>query len=93
MNMNSYSDPKKMSFLLGTMACGVIPKTEGLADARVRQARMHPQSTDGPVLRLRSRRALSPVPRTQFEPTGFPCHGKTPIRSELSIPKPLTIVA
>jgi hypothetical protein len=36
-----------MSFSLWTMACEVIPKAEGLADARVRQARMHPQSTGG----------------------------------------------
>ena len=63
-----------MSFSLWAMACGVLPKAEGLADARVRQARMHPQSTGGPVLGLRSRRALSPVPREQCEPTGFSGH-------------------
>jgi hypothetical protein len=84
MNTTPYSSEKKMSFSLWAMACGVIPKAEGLADARVRQARMHPQSTGGPVLRLRSRRALSPVPPDQFEPTDSSCHFKTQPRPEAS---------
>lgn len=74
MNTIPYWSEKKMSFSLWTMACEVIPKAEGLADARVRQARMHPQSTGGPVLRLRSRRALSPVPQGQVARRGFSCH-------------------
>jgi hypothetical protein len=76
MNTTRYSGGKTMSFSLGTMACGIIPIEEGLADARVRQARMHPQSTGGPVLRLRSRRALSPVPQHQCEPTPSSGHAQ-----------------
>ena len=74
--------PSKRSFSLGTVACEVIPKTEGLADAKVRQARMHPQSTGGPVLGLRSRRALSPVPRPQGKGSGSTGQQKKPFRSE-----------
>ena len=55
-----------MSFPLGTLACGIIPKTKGLAQGDLRQAWMPPQSQDGPVLRLRSRRAVSPGPREQL---------------------------
>jgi hypothetical protein len=65
-----------MSFSLGTMACGVIPKAEGLAHGSVRQARMLPQSTGGAVLGLRSRRALSPGPREELERTRWACHPK-----------------
>ncbi len=55
-----------LSFSLWTMACGLIPELEGLAQARAcAKPRMGPQSTGGTVLRLRSRRALSPVPRQQ----------------------------
>ena len=80
MNTTPYSSERKMSFSLWAMACGVISK--GLADTRVRQARMHPQSTGGPVLRLRSRRALSPVPLKQFELTGSACHCKIQLRGQ-----------
>ena len=55
-----------MSFSHWTLACGIIPKTKSLAQGHLRQAWMHPQSKDGPVLRLRSRRALSPGPREQL---------------------------
>jgi hypothetical protein len=58
---------KRMSFSLWPLACGVTPKTKSLAHSKVRQARMHPQSKDGSVLRLRSRRALSPAPSQQPE--------------------------
>jgi len=63
-----------MSFSLWAMACGVIPKAKGLAHKTVRQARMHPQSTGGPVLRLRSRRAVSPVPQQPHEGRQRACH-------------------
>ena len=42
----------------------------------MRQARMRPQSKGGPVLRLRSRRALSPAPPPPHEPTTPACHLK-----------------
>jgi hypothetical protein len=66
-----------MSFSLWALACRVIPKRKSLAHVSVRQARMHPQSKGGSVLRLRSRRALSPAPPRQHETTLLACHLKT----------------
>jgi hypothetical protein len=84
MNTTAYSRQNKMSFSLCTVSDGLIPKGEGLADTKVRQARMHPPSTGGPVLRLRSRRALSPVPPEQCGPVDLSCHCKTLSRSEVT---------
>jgi hypothetical protein len=64
---------KRMSFPLWTLACGVVPKIKSLAHIEIRQARMHPQSKDGSVLRLRSRRALSPAPSQQHERALWTC--------------------
>jgi len=68
---------QEMSFSLWALACRAIPKTKSLAHINVRQARMHPQSKGGPVLRLHSCRALSPVPQPQHEQTRLSCHSKT----------------
>jgi hypothetical protein len=67
---------KTMSFALWTLACESRPKTESLPE-NLGQARMHPQSKGGSVLRLRSRRALSPAPPQQLEPAALPCQLKT----------------
>ena len=66
-----------LSFSLWTVAGALIPKTKDLAHAGVRQVWMHPPSTGGPVLRLRSRRALSPAPLQEHETTPLACHLKT----------------
>jgi hypothetical protein len=65
MNRNNDSSQRLKSFSHWTSDCAVIPCGEGLAPVGARQARMHPQSEGGPVLRLHSCRALSPVPRQQ----------------------------
>ena len=67
---------KTMSFSHWAMACGVIPKTKSLAQREGSPGRMHSQSKDGPVLRLRSRRALSPAPPDQYERAQLACHLK-----------------
>jgi hypothetical protein len=76
--MNTKTRPmvKTMSFALCTLACESLPKTESLPE-NLGQARMHPQSKDGSVLRLRSRRALSPAPPQQLEPAALTCQLKT----------------
>ena len=67
---------KAMSFSLCTLACESSQKQKAWRNEKVRQARMHPQSKDGSVLRLRSRRALSPAPPDQHERAHFACHLK-----------------
>ena len=56
-----------MSFSLGPLACRIILAEDSRANVNVRPARMRPQSKDDPVLGLRSRRALSPVPRAEIK--------------------------
>jgi len=64
-----------MSLSLWTMACGAIgPRSQSLAHVAAYQARMHPQSTGDPVLRLHSCRALSPESRRQSNRTPTACH-------------------
>ena len=64
-----------MSLSLGTVACGALrPGGNGLAHVTARQARMHPQSTGGPVLRSHSCVALSPGPQRQSTRTSAACH-------------------
>lgn len=64
-----------MSFTLWTVACTGILKTTNPAWTRgPNGAGCTRQSTDGPVLGLRSRRALSPVPQRQCSKTADRCH-------------------
>ena len=77
MNTKKDQSEEPMSFSLWTLAGKVIPKTKGLAHASARQARMLPPSKGGPVLGLRSRRALSPGPPEQAARTELACHLKT----------------
>ena len=64
-----------MTLSLRTVACGAIrPGGNGLAHVTAHQARMHPQSTGGPVLRLHSCRALSPESQRQSTRTSAICH-------------------
>ncbi len=66
-----------MSFTLWTVACtGLAETTNPARTSGPNGAGCAGQSTDGPVLGLRSRRALSPVPRRQCSKTGGPCHGR-----------------
>jgi hypothetical protein len=69
MNTPRDQSEEKMSFSLWAMACGAVlyRNCGALAKPAPGQGRMHPQSTDGAVLRLRSRRALSPTPCPQPE--------------------------
>jgi hypothetical protein len=64
-NARASRGKKKMSFSLCTLVCRIILLEYSRANVKVRPARMHPQSKGDPVLRLRSRRALSPVPRAE----------------------------
>jgi len=76
--MNIKKDPRDrtMSFSLWALVAESSLKTKGLARANAHQARMHPQSKDGSVLRLRSCRALSPAPPEQPERARWVCHLK-----------------
>ena len=74
MNTKKDQTEPRMSFALWTLACGVSAQAQGLAHASVRQVWMHPQSKGGPVLGLRSRRALSPVPQPEHERRQPACH-------------------
>jgi len=65
-----------MSFSLWALACEAIPQLKGLPQTRSGQAWMHPQSKGGPVLGLHSCRALSPVPRQEYEGRGRAGHGQ-----------------
>ena len=71
---------KPMSFSLWTLACEAFQKQKAWRNQKVRQARMHPQSKDGSVLRLRSRRALSPAPPPHHEHTMRACHHENKLR-------------
>ena len=76
--MNTQTDQSRetTSFSLWALACAVIPKTKGPESAHAPQARMHSQSKGGPVLRLHSCRALSPVPQPEHEGKQSACHAQ-----------------
>jgi hypothetical protein len=66
-----------MSFTLWTVACaGILKTTNPARTGGPNGAGCARQSTDGPVLGLRSRRALSPVPRAQCNKTAGRCHDR-----------------
>ena len=77
--MNTKLDQRedRMSFSLWPLACRVILEAKGLPQTLSGQARMHTQSKDGPVLRLHSCRALSPVPRQEDGEASRTCHLQT----------------
>jgi hypothetical protein len=62
---------KKMSFSLWPLVCRIILLEYSRANVTVRPARMPPQSKGDPVLRLRSRRALSPVSHAENKRGGI----------------------
>ena len=67
---------KEMSFSPWTLVANHPKKQKAWRNQKVRQARMLPQSKDGSVLRLRSRRALSPAPQPQPRRAPSACHPK-----------------